>query len=274
MKILALPGIRIESITNKALEVAEQRFDTFYVMDIENVASGTALPVTSSAETVDITATADRFRSRLLDSSFGAAYFPDVSILSPSPEDSDLETEVFVPASIHALRVLGRSDRTASLLAPSGPDRGAVSPTGIQSKVKFESTQRSSIKKLYEVGINPIIEDVTTGLYVFGSRTLMTTADSLFQSIAIRRMVLELRRQIKDIAENLLFEQSQEQTLKEFELLARPVVNKLVSRGGIRKFKVKIDTTTTTEADIKKNIVRGQIYIQPIRSDEIIQVDF
>ena len=35
IKLLAIPGIRLEAITNKALQVAEDRFDAFYVMDIE-----------------------------------------------------------------------------------------------------------------------------------------------------------------------------------------------------------------------------------------------
>jgi hypothetical protein len=40
------------------------------------------------------------------------------------------------------------------------------------------------------------------------------------------------------------------------------------------RFKVQIDTTTTTQADIENNTVRGKIFLQPTRSLEFISLDF
>ena len=37
---------------------------------------------------------------------------------------------------------------------------------------------------------------------------------------------------------------------------------------------VKIDTTTTTQADVENNTIRGIIYLQPTRTAEFVSLDF
>jgi hypothetical protein len=44
--------------------------------------------------------------------------------------------------------------------------------------------------------------------------------------------------------------------------------------GGVDRYKVIIDTTTTTQADIENNTIRGKIYLQPTRTAEFIALDF
>jgi hypothetical protein len=48
----------------------------------------------------------------------------------------------------------------------------------------------------------------------------------------------------------------------------------MLDRGGISRYKVVVDETTTSQADIENNTVRGKVFLQPNKSDEIIQVDF
>ena len=43
---------------------------------------------------------------------------------------------------------------------------------------------------------------------------------------------------------------------------------------GVDRFRVQIDTTTTTQADVENNTVRGKIFLQPTRSVEFISLDF
>ena len=43
---------------------------------------------------------------------------------------------------------------------------------------------------------------------------------------------------------------------------------------GVDRFKVIIDTTTTTQADVENNTIRGKIYLQPTRTAEFISLDF
>ena len=43
---------------------------------------------------------------------------------------------------------------------------------------------------------------------------------------------------------------------------------------GVERFKVAIDTSTTTQADVENNTVRGKIFLQPTRAVEFISIDF
>ena len=48
----------------------------------------------------------------------------------------------------------------------------------------------------------------------------------------------------------------------------------MLNRGGIERYKVVVDESTTSQADIEANIVRGKVFIQPTNSEQIVQVDF
>jgi hypothetical protein len=43
---------------------------------------------------------------------------------------------------------------------------------------------------------------------------------------------------------------------------------------GIDRFRVIIDSSTTTQSDIENNTVRGKIFLQPTRTAEVISLDF
>ena len=43
---------------------------------------------------------------------------------------------------------------------------------------------------------------------------------------------------------------------------------------GIDRFKVVIDSSTTTQADIENNTIRGRIFLQPTRAIEFVSLDF
>ena len=268
MKVLAIPGIRIEQITNKAMSVAEERFDAIYVMDVEEVASGSGLVLTSSQEVPSPALTAERFTSRALDSSFVAAYFPDVSVFN-----EQRGVNVFVPPSVHVLRVYSRLDAESNVYAPAGTVRGKLSPPAVESKVKFYSTEKETIQKLYNAAINPIIQS-SEGPIIFGQRTLYTLTESALQKVAVRRMVLEIRRYCRIVARSFLFEQNREEVLKLIQDEMVPILSRMVNVGGVTRYKVMVDASTTTQADIEANVVRGKVYLEPSSAEEVIQVDF
>jgi phage tail sheath protein FI len=273
IKLLAVPGIRVEAITNAALSVAEERFDTFYVMDIEEVDANLGTVVTSSNQTISPSLTAERFRSRAMNSTFAATYFPDVETQNIARGPAT----VFVPPSVAALRVYSRLNSEGNVAAPAGAVRGVISPeaggAAFQSKVQFDDTQKSTIKELYDVAINPIISN-ENGLILFGQRTMFTSAESMLQRVSIRRMVIDIRRAVKQAAQFVIFEQNTEKVLSDFQANLQPILSRFVRAGGISKYRVVVDETTTTQADIEANVVRGKVFLQPTRSEEIVQVDF
>jgi len=62
--------------------------------------------------------------------------------------------------------------------------------------------------------------------------------------------------------------------LARFSAAVNPVLARIQAQQGLDRFKVQIDTTTTTQADVENNIVRGKIFLQPTRSVEFISLDF
>ena len=79
IQLLAIPGIRDTSVTDYAVSAVESHFDSLYLMDIEEK-DDVATIVTGSAQNVNVTNTVSTLQARGLDSSFAAAYFPNVVI--------------------------------------------------------------------------------------------------------------------------------------------------------------------------------------------------
>ena len=90
----------------------------------------------------------------------------------------------------------------------------------------------------------------------------------------VRRLLIDIRRKVRKIADTFLFEPNRESTLARFSAAVNPVLQRIQQQQGLDRFKVVIDTTTTTQADIENNTVRGKIFLQPTRSVEFISLDF
>ena len=56
--------------------------------------------------------------------------------------------------------------------------------------------------------------------------------------------------------------------------LVNPILGRMQQQQGLDRYKVVIDTTTTTQQDVENNTIRGKIFLQPTRSIEFISLDF
>jgi len=154
--------------------------------------------------------------------------------------------------------------------APAGFTRGALKDV-IESQVKLS---RNNLDALYDADINPITSfPDTDGTVIFGQKTLLAAASSL-DRVNVRRLLIDIRRKVRKIADTFLFEPNRESTLARFSAAVNPVLQRIQQQQGLDRFKVVIDTTTTTQADIENNTVRGKIFLQPTRSVEFISLDF
>ena len=108
---------------------------------------------------------------------------------------------------------------------------------------------------------------------VWGQKTLLQTASSL-DRVNVRRLLIDLRRKVRAVANSLLFEPNTQATLARFNSLVNPIMQDAQSRFGVTRYKVVIDTSTTTQADIDNNTIRGKIFLQPVRTAEFISIDF
>ena len=266
VQILAIPGIRETKVTDYALTKTEERFDAIYLMDIEERDSLNNVVTASNIQNVSVGNTVDDFKSRVLDSSFGAAYFPDVLITDPVTN-----TNVRCAPSVAVIGAFAHNDKVAyPWFAPAGFTRGALKRV-VQSTVNLS---RGNLDSLYDADVNPITKFPTSaGVVVFGQKTLLAAASSL-DRVNVRRLLIDIRRKVRRIADTFLFEPNREDTLARFSAAVNPVLTRIQQQQGLDRFKVIIDTTTTTQADVENNTIRGKIFLQPTRSIEFISLDF
>lgn len=265
IKLLAIPGLRHTSITDYAISSVQNRFDCMYIMDIEERDNMNTVVTASSEQQVDVTKTVADFNNRTLNTSFAAAYFPDTVVTDPTTQ-----TNVRVPPSVAVLGAFALNDAIGHpWFAPAGFARGALNSSNFASV----ELSRCNLDDLYDAKINPITDFPGTNLVVWGQKTLLQAASSL-DRVNVRRLLIEVRRQVRDVARSMLFEPNREETLARFSSLVNPILSGIQAEGGVDRYKVIIDSTTTTQADVENNTIRGNIYLQPTRTAEFISLDF
>jgi hypothetical protein len=264
-QLLSIPGQRVNQITDYALEACEDRFDALFIMDIEQKGSDNKF-IEDLYGKPSVSKTIKRFEDRTVDSSFGAAYFPDVLMRRPSDN-----APVLVPPTVGMMGVMSRNDSIADpWFAPAGLTRGRLN--AFDSQVQMN---RDVLDDLYDMDINPIYVPAgrSNEVYAFGQKTLLQDASAL-DRINVRRLLIDVRRKVKKVGEQLLFEPNRASTLSKFSSLVEPIMANVQQRRGVERYKVQIDTTTTTQNDIENNTIRGKIYLQPTKSIEFISLDF
>ena len=133
---------------------------------------------------------------------------------------------------------------------------------------------RNNLDTLYESDINPITQFPSNPEHViFGQKTLQAAASSL-DRVNVRRLLIDVRRKVREIADTFIFEPNRASTLARFSAAVNPILAQVQAQQGVERFRVIIDTTTTTQADIENNTVRGKIFLQPTRAVEFISLDF
>jgi hypothetical protein len=265
VQLLVIPGLRHKSITDYAIQATEERFDALYIMDIETRDEINTV-VTGSGAKIHVRNTVRSFEERNLDSSFSAAYFPNVIITDPKTS-----TNVECPPSVAVLGAFSLNDSMAHpWYAPAGFSRGALKSV-IEVGTRLS---RKNMDALYDADINPLNEfGHTPGVVVFGQKTLKA-AQSALDRVNVRRLLIDIRRKVKKIGEKVLFEPNRADTLARFSGAVGPVLQRIQQQQGLDRFKVQIDTTTTTQHDVENNTIRGKIILQPTRAVEFISLDF
>lgn len=273
IQLLAIPGIRNPVVTNAAIDATEERFDALYVMDLEQV-DNTGTKITLDSQLPSVKLTVADFRNRALDSSFAATYFPDVVM-----EDPNTKTNLVVPPSVAVLGALALNDAVGHpWFAPAGFTRGALSTT-LEARVKLS---KPNMDELYDSDINPLVAfpgnatagtNPKGGVVVWGQKTLQASASAL-DRVNVRRLLIDIRRQVRDIARTIVFEPNRAATLARFSAAVTPRLQRIQALAGLERFRVIIDSSTTTQADIENNTIRGKIFVQPTKTIEFVSLDF
>jgi hypothetical protein len=199
------------------------------------------------------------------DTSYAATYWPWVRIIDPSTGK-----HVWVPASTVVPGVYAFNDKvSAPWFAPAGINRGGLN-TVLQAQYKLTQGQRDT---LYSNNINPIATLPKQGVVVYGQKTLQKSQSAL-DRVNVRRLMIELKSYIRQIADTIVFEQNTISTRNSFIARVNPYLEAIQQKQGLYAYQVVMDDSNNGPAVIDRNQLIGQIYIQPTRTAEFISLDF
>ncbi len=270
--LLAIPGITNTVVTDKLIEVAEERADSLAIIDLENdYIPSHENTSTEASRKADPDLAITSLRARTLNSSYAAAYYPYVQI-----RDTLSNQLLDVPPSVVALGTLSYSEAVRDpWFAPAGFTRGGLSDGRIGFPVTNVKHQLTSEERdnLYEVNVNPIASFPAEGIVVFGQKTLQLN-ESALNRINVRRLLLFLKREISRLAATTLFEQNLPATWTGFSTRAEALLSEVKGRLGLADYKVVLDETTTTPDMVDRNIMYAKIFLKPVQAIEFIALDF
>ena len=251
--LLTTPGLYNSDYSTTISSIVsntQQRGDNLYILD-----------VSAYDETLaEATNEASGFNT-----SYAATYWPWVLIKDPGTGK-----QVWVPASTLIPGVYAHNDKvSAPWFAPAGINRGGLYNV-IRAKQKLSTSDRDT---LYDSNVNPIATFPKTGVVVFGQKTLQKGASAL-DRVNVRRLMIELKSYIGQLADTLVFEQNTITTRNNFVAKVTPYLEAIQQKQGLYAFRVIMDENLNTPDVIDRNQLVGQIYIQPARTAEFVALDF
>lgn len=176
----------------------------------------------------------------------------------------------WVPCNGHTAGLCARTDATNDpWWSPAGYNRGQLKNV-VRLAWNPTKAQRDN---LYKNGVNPIVTFAGQGTILFGDKTMLARP-SAFDRINVRRLFIVLEKTIATAAKYLLFEFNDEFTRAQFRNLVVPYLRDVQGRRGIEAFDVVANATNNTAEVINQNRFVGDIYIDPARSINNIQLNF
>lgn len=251
INLFSTPGINFfdhSSLVGEAIDMIEdERADSLYVIDSPNRDS--VEEVVGDLEDIGF------------DSNYSATYWPWIQV-----RDTENSVQVYVAPTGEVLRNIALTDNVAyPWFASAGYTRGLVN--SIKAKKKLTLDERD---ELYVNRINPIATFSDVGTIIFGNKTLQVR-ESALDRINVRRLLLQARKLISNVAVRLLFEQNDEIVRNEFLNLVNPILENIKRERGLTEFKVVL---SSSPEDIDRNQLSGKIYIKPTRALEFIDIEF
>jgi phage tail sheath protein FI len=177
---------------------------------------------------------------------------------------------VWVPCNGDVAGVCAGTDAVADpWFSPAGYNRGAI-----KNAVKLSySPSKSDRDTLYKAGVNPIVGFPGSGIVLFGDKTLLEKP-SAFDRINVRRLFIVLEKAIATSAKFQLFEFNDAFTRAQFKNLVEPFLRDVQGRRGIYDFRVVCDETNNDSQVVDSNQFVADIFIQPAKSINFIQLNF
>lgn len=266
INLFATPGINWSDqnilVQDTLTMIEKQRTDTLYVIDTPDIeipkTIGNVQDVLAAEDVVNLLDSAG------IDSSYACTYFPWIQM-----RDTQNNVNVYIPPTGEVVKAMAFTDNTSfPWFAPAGLQRGTTDAR--KSKYKMSLAARDI---LYAGRINPMADFADAGTAIFGQKTLQVK-DTALNRINVRRLLLQLKVLIANIAIRLVFEQNDQTTIDQFLSKATPVLDTIQRERGLYEFRIKMDDSINTPETRDRNELFGEIFLKPTRAVEFIGITF
>lgn len=262
INVLATPGIDYVNqklLVDEVIEmVEEERADSIYVVTTPDKPNGAGDYVDEMYTPEDAVY---NLEDSEIDSNYTCTYYPWVKYL-----DQDNNQYIYLPPTKDAVRNFAQTDNTAyPWFAPAGINRGDVECVRAHfiTKLADEDT-------LYDGRINPIKTFAQDGPKIWGQKNLQIN-ESQLNRIAVRRLLLRMRKLIAISCIGLIFEPNDATVKQSFISTVTPILDNIRSNRGISDYRIEVNDTIESR---ERRELPVKIFFKPFNALEYIVIDF
>jgi hypothetical protein len=262
INVFATPGIDYvnnNTLVNEVIDMLEEeRADSIYVVTTPDKPNG-------AGDFVDEMYTPDdavfNLEDSEIDSNYTCTYYPWVKYL-----DQDNNQYIYLPATKDVVRNFAQTDnQTFPWFAPAGLERGDVNCVRAHFITKLADED-----VLYEGRINPVKTFATDGVKIWGQKNLQIR-ESQLNRIAVRRLLLRMRKLIAIACRSLIFEPNDPVTKNMFLTAVTPIMDNIRANRGISDYKIEVNDTVESR---DRRELPAKIYFKPYNALEYVVLDF
>lgn len=256
INLFATPGINWFDnmlLTEDAIDVIE---------DTEDGRGGDALYIMNAPTgDYDPSELASMFKDTEINSSYACTYAPWIMYL-----DSSNKRYLKLPVTKDVVRNMAATDNNSyPWFAPAGIERGDVKCV----KADYKTTL-SQEDDLYEACINPVKTFAQDGVKIWGNKTAYD-AETPLNRINVRRLMIRVKKLVKNAALKLVFEQYDDTLEQQFRGIVDPILAEVKSNRGIYDYRILTEVTAETR---DQHILPAKILIKPTPALEFISLSF
>lgn len=182
--------------------------------------------------------------------------------------DSFTGQQLLLPKAIFGAALMARTDEVANTWdAPAGINRGIIGSSSGQIK----SYSETDIGAMYDNNINASKFIRGIGHVMWGQKTAQRK-NSALDRINVRRLLLFLQNSIEPSLLPFLFEPNDDKTRDRVFSIVDGFLAGVFSAGGLTAYEVVVNESNNTPQVIDNNQLNVDIYVQPTRTIEFIQL--
>ena len=262
INVFATPGIDYvnqQKLVEETIEMLEEeRADSIYVVTTPDKPSGAGDYFDEMYTAEDAV---DNLNDTEINSNYTCTYYPWVKYY-----DIENNQYIFLPATKDAVRNMAQTDNVAHpWFAPAGIERGDVDCVKAKRITKLGDED-----VLYDGRINPVKTFATEGVKLWGQKNLQIE-ESQLNRIAVRRLLLRMRKLVAIACLGLIFEPNDATTKDKFLSTVTPILDNIRANRGISDYKIEIDDSQ--EARDRRELP-AKIFFKPYNALEYIPIDF